>query len=312
MKGLSAFLCIALFFCTSCADTQSLEDSSTDQILHRLQELTNLKTRAEIDDDLPTFLSFYQANAISMAEYQPTLDGTAEIEAFYREIFHRQDVVSYQKEIEEVFELDSIVLEIGTFKKDFRSAVGDTLTNQSGKYWHVWELLPSGDMKLQGEAFGFFHPVDDPTSLSVHFEKTEWDQVRTGARPGRDFPFELRAYNALMERGVRERDGAFRAQFFTDDGRFMPFAEPTLNGMNEIKPYLIGYSSRGEVNIDSISCFTYDYRYFDDFVLEYAMFRVRWTSNSYKGRTEGKGIRLWKRMEDNSLRLHREIGTHNL
>jgi hypothetical protein len=41
------------------------------------------------------------------------------------------------------------------------------------------------------------------------------------------------------------------------------------------------------------------------------MFKVKWSMPDHSGRTEGKGIRIWKRQEDKSLRLYREIGTHN-
>jgi len=114
-----------------------------------------------------------------------------------------------------------------------------------------------------------------------------------------------------MEKGVRTRNGEERSKFFTEDGIFMPFADTTVTGMKEIKPYLIAYSSRGTVRIDSVMCYTYDFEYANDYIIEYDMFKVRWSFPDRSGRTEGKGIRLWKRQPDKSLRLYREIGTHN-
>ena len=58
-------------------------------------------------------------------------------------------------------------------------------------------------------------------------------------------------------------------------------------------------------------CYTYEFETRGEYILEYDMFKVKWSVPNYSGRTEGKGIRIWKRQEDKSLRLYREIGTHN-
>jgi hypothetical protein len=114
-----------------------------------------------------------------------------------------------------------------------------------------------------------------------------------------------------MEKGVRIRDGVLRSEFFTEDARFMPFADSTKTGIEQLKPYLIAYSTRGNVTIDSIACYTYHHEDFNDFILEYAMFKVKWRVPDVSGMTEGKGIRIWKRQKDKSLKLYREIGTHD-
>jgi ketosteroid isomerase-like protein len=305
-----AHLLITTALVISCSSEPTSEEKpavSKEQI----QLLTNEMVKAEVNDDLGAFLSFYEPDAISMPEYQPTLDGVGQIEAFYSAIFRRQEVAAYNKEAKEIFELDSLVLEIGRFNKDYSVAVADTMLTQQGEYWHVWRKQPDGSLKIEGEAFGFFHPIDNAESLTVAFRDDGWNKPINGSREGVEYPFELRAYNSMMEKGVQTRDGEFRSNYFTEDGAFKPFAEPVVSGMAEIKPYLIAYSKRGQVKIDSVSVFTYDSRYLDGFVLEYDMFRVRWTANDFHGRTEGKGIRLWKRMDDHSLRLFREIGTHN-
>lgn len=301
-------LLVALF--TSCSSDRGASDKPMTS-KEEIQSLTTKIVEAEIADDLSSFLSFYKADAISMPEYQPTLDGLPQIEAFYSEIFKRQDIVSFAKTTEEIFDLDNLIIEIGLLNKSYRVAVADTIITQHGEYWHVWQKQPDGSLRIEGEAFGFFHPIDDPEALTVVFKEDGWNRPINGPREGVEYPFELRAYNSMMEKGVQTRDGEFRSNYFTEDGAFKPFAEPVVSGMAKIKPYLIAYSQRGHVTIDSVSVFTYDSRYLDGFVLEYDMFRVRWTSGESHGRTEGKGIRLWKRMNDHSLRLFREIGTHN-
>ncbi len=98
--------------------------------------------------------------------------------------------------------------------------------------------------------------------------------------------------------------------FFTNDASFMPFANSTVTGIDNLKPYLVAYNS-GEVTIDSISVYTYHYENFDDYLLEYPKFRVKFTTPQTSGSMQGKGIRIWKRQADKSLKIHREIGLHD-
>ena len=116
----------------------------------------------KINDDLRVFLALYAENAISMPEYQPTLQGAKEIETFYKEIFQRQEIKTFQRTTEEIIDLGGTFIELGSFRKEYKETKSDTLLTQDGKYWNVWEAQADGTLKLKGEAFGFFHHVPQP------------------------------------------------------------------------------------------------------------------------------------------------------
>ncbi|HEY3403746.1 MAG TPA: hypothetical protein VGK59_10190 [Ohtaekwangia sp.] len=304
------YLFILVLGMISCNPIQNPQEALFRQELEQqLRNQTQLLVTAEIADDLPAFIRYYDEHAISMPEYQLTLHGHAEINRFYSTVFRRQAITSFQKTANEFIHMDSTIVEIGTFKKKYSLQYADSSVTLTGKYWHVWQIMPDGNPKLKGESFGYFHSVVDPASLvmdSLREQPDEWDLENQ-----QETPFELKAYNALMEKGVRTRDGILRARFFTTDGVIFPFADTTVTGMDQIKPYLIAYCSRGKVTIDSIQCYTYAFERQGDYILEYDMFKVKWQIPDFTGRTEGKGIRIWKRQPDQSLRLYREIGTHN-
>ena len=299
---------LPLFSCTT--ETQIAGQESHASIEEKLSVLSQKHAEAEMNDNLASFVATYHPNAISMPEYQLTLDGQTKIEAYYAKIFQRQDVKFFENFAEEFIHLDSSsVVEIGTFTKQFSAHGNDSIATFHGKYWHVWRIAPDGNVRLKGEAYGYFHPIEDPENHIVDVSSDQPDERDIVKR--KEIPFELKAYNALMEKGVRTRDAMLRASFFTEDGRFFPYADSTVTGINEIKPYLTAYSNRGKVSIDSIQCYTYDFEHAGNYILEYDMFKVKWSTPEGSGRTEGKGIRIWKRQQDQSLRLFREIGTHN-
>jgi len=278
-------------------------------IKRKIRERNELIGASEKSDDLKSLLTNYRDEAISMPEYQLTLSGIAEIETFYKEIFRRQNIKSVVRSVEEFVDLGQTIVEIGTFKKEYSELNTDVTMVLNGKYYNVWEVQSDGDVKLKGESYGFFHPVDNPEALTIDIKEPRPNSSDHYSKE--KISFELKAYNALMEKGVRIRDGVLRSEFFTEDARFMPFADSTKSGIEQLKPYLIAYSTRGNVTIDSIACYTYHHEDLNDFILEYAMFKVKWRVPDFSGRTEGKGIRIWKRQEDKSLKLYREIGTHD-
>jgi len=298
---------LLLFLCACDMREQRSEVQVFTSVEQQLQRLTEQLTEAEAGDKLEEFIVHYDEHAISMPEYQTTLDGRMAIRNFYDQLFRRQIVKFFQRTSQEFIHRDSTIVEIGTFKKEYVSPDSDSTITLTGKYWHIWQALPDGGFRIKGEAFGYFHHVDDPTALIVDGKTAQPNE----AEVQRETPFELKAYNALMEKGVRTRDGILRASFFTDDGIFFPFADTAVRGMDQIKPYLISYSNSGKVTIDSISCYTYAFDLLGSDLIEYTMFKVSWRLPDRSGRTEGKGIRVWKRQADNSLRLYREIGTHN-
>ncbi len=299
---LSCLKILAYLFVVGCNSAETLVEPLED----RLKKLSDYKIRAEINDDFRGISSLYSPDAISMREYQPLLQGIEEIEAYYTEIFSRQRIKHFERSIKEVVSMDSAILEIGTFAKEFLNE-SDSVRLFEGKYWNVWRPLPNGELKLVGEAHGYFHPVQHPEELVMQRSGLS---RKTKLEPITDAPLELKAYNALMETAVRNRDGVLRAEFFADDGQFMPFADTTKTGMNELRPYLIQYNS-GDVSIPSISVATYQYENQGEYILEYPIFEVTWEVQGFSGFTSGKGIRLWKRQKDRSLKIYREIGCHD-
>lgn len=250
----------------------------------------------------------YTEDAILIAEYQPLIQGRKNIESYYTEIFNRQQIKTYTKEINEIIDLDGTLVEIGTFIKVFKTNGTGKELEHKGKYWNIWQVLKNDSLKLKGEAFGFFHPIENPASLMVSSLKNSSNkQTDLGKQK---IPLELKAYKALGEKGVRNRDGVLRAQMYTDNAKFMPFADTTKTGMSELKPYMIEYN-RGDVKIDSINTGTFYYENHDTYILEYSKFHVRWSMPNFSGTTEGKGIKIWRREEDNSLKIYRIIGSHN-
>ena len=307
MKLLLSICYLLLIIITSSCGTKK---QSQENINTKTEQAIRLLTR-ELDDAeskpaLSECVARYTELAILMPEYQVTLTGRNEIENYYREIFKKQHIKTINRNPREFIHLRNSIIVIGTFKREYGTHNNDSLITLNGKYWQVW-TQGTDTYRIKGEAFGYFHPVDHPESLIISENQRQPDESEIQI----EVPFELKAYNALMEKGVRQRNAPLRIAFFTEDGIFYPFADSAVVGLAQLKPYLTAYSSGGTVTIESVSCYTLSFEDLGDHILEYAMFKVEWSHANGSGKTEGKGIRIWRRQSNGSLKLFREIGTHN-
>ncbi|HEX5169134.1 MAG TPA: hypothetical protein VFW11_08155 [Cyclobacteriaceae bacterium] len=103
------FISLFLVF-ASCSNEKGSEAISfaSEEVLHRL---TQKLTEAEVNDDLGAFIQYYDAQAISMPEYQLTLDGLDEIECFYSGIFKRQNIKSFRRQAHEFIHLGKTIVQ---------------------------------------------------------------------------------------------------------------------------------------------------------------------------------------------------------
>ena len=277
----------------------------------QLEKLKEVFIATTIEDKVDERMKYYAPDAISMPEYHPLVQGVSLIKKYYTEIFKRQQVKSYTKEITEVIDLGGTVAEYGIFKIEYSTASEGSVVH-TGKYCNIWEVQAGGSLLLEAEGWGYFRHIENPNSLYV---ETAVSDAETDVLPGddksADILFELRALNTLMEKMVQKRDGRSQADFYAVDGTYMPFADTTKTGRDGIRRHLINYTSGGGIVLDSINIHTYQLKSVGNYVIEYSKFYVKWTTDR-TGKTKGKGIRIWKRTPAGSLKLYRQMGMHDV
>jgi ketosteroid isomerase-like protein len=265
---------------------------------------------AMIDHDVEARLGLYRPDARSMPEYQPALYGRDQIAAYLRAMAGRRRVTDYVPVTTEIFDLDGIVLEIGTFAIGWRLADG-SIQEEKGKFAHVWGEEPGGELRLAADAWGFFRPLPDPAAFVAPLPELAPEPPAPSATDRR-LAEALAARNAAMARAVVTRDAEAKIADYTDDAVYMPFAEPNKVGLGEIRAHLVPYTRAGAgIAFDGVRVWNVGFQDHGDYVLEYSKFRVDWSRPGQQGVVKGGGLRLWKRMPDGALKLHRQIGTHD-
>jgi len=276
-----------------------------------LELLRDILIRTAVEKDVGKRMQYYVPNAISMPEYQPTLEGVDAISQYYGAIFSRQNVQRFERRIGEVLELEGTIVEIGSFRLEYTDAQGGEALPQEGKYWNVWARQANGGLKIKAETWGYFQPIKDPAALTVEIPPGAARPSRRKLdEQGENLRFELHALNALMKEAVLNHDTELRLGFFTRDAVFMPHADANKSGIDEIRKYLIEYNTRSVV-LEAARIETFEFERVGDHAIEYPRFNVKWRVPELSGVASGKGIRLWKRQHGGALKIFREIATHD-
>jgi ketosteroid isomerase-like protein len=308
-KAFPLFIILTFFY--SCTDNKAASIETKPALRDKLEKLKSIFISTTINDNVDERMKYYIPEALSMPEYQPMMKGVDAIKKYYTEIFRRQKVKAFEKQITEVIDLKGIVIEIGVFKMDYTTDTSGPIVH-TGKYCNAWELQKDGSMLLQAVGWGYFQYIQNPSALVVReaIMNTENDSVQYTKKDA-DVLFELNALNALNENLVKSRNGRLQAEFYAEDGIYMPFADTMKVGREGIRKHLIGYTSGGGIVLDSIRVYTYQFKVLGEYVIEYSKFFVKWTRTESSGTTQGKGMRIWKRTAAGPLKLYRQLGIHD-
>ncbi len=308
MKILKAVFCLTLLFFVDISVFG--QSKKIVNYTSKIEEKNKQIAQAFIDKEVEIIINLFDKDAICMPEFQPSMKGTKAINEYYLEILKRRQTAFFNKTILETMQLKNNIVEIGTFSTAYQNIEGQK-TTLNGKYLNIWILQPNGDLKLKAESFGYLHNINNPSSHLVKVSKEHSTyQFPQQLNTAKDLAFDLMALNTLMEKSVQTRDGNLRADFFTDDAIFMPFADSSKVGIKSIRTHLIDYNSY-PVKIDTINIYNEYFEECDDYVIEYPRFYVKWHTSDNSGVGSGKGIRIWKREKNCSMKLYREIGIHD-
>ncbi len=301
---ITSIILVLFFSFSGCKNKTNPKKNSFEKVAlnDALLSANNQLTKAAQTKNFGLVENIYSDSCLLLAEYQPMIDGKQSVRIYYEEIFRRQNITRYTKKTSEVFDFETLVLEIGTFEKEFVDE-----EPQTGKYFNVWKKNDVGDLILKAEAFGYFKTLDDPAVLRV-LTLTDESAPLLG-RSGKVIPMEIQAYHALGENRVRDRDTEGVVGAYTPDAVYYPYADSAKTGTAGLLKHFTEYH-RNPVKIDTIETWTYDYDEVKDGFIRYSKFYVEWTVPGFSGKTEGTGIAYWKRTKDNALKIHRQIGIH--
>jgi ketosteroid isomerase-like protein len=260
--------------------------------------------------DVDRRMAHYAPDSVSNPDYQPRLYGPGSIARYYQALAFRQRVSAHVRRTTEIIPLtDESVLEFGRFDVAYALAEGGTPRSHQGRYANLWRRQADGVLKLKAEVWGYLQRIDDPASYSLGEPGTSG----RAAPPGDPtVEAELARLNALDAEAVRTYDAVAKIARYADDAIYMPYADTPKVGIGEIRAHLVRYTEQGRsATFESVRVWNEGFEVLDGYVVEYPKFEVRWRNGADSGIVSGGGLRLWRRQADCSLKMLRQIATHD-
>jgi ketosteroid isomerase-like protein len=291
-------LTLAMFSACENSQKESIKEVELTETVETLLHEQNQKIiNAAKTKSFNGISDLYNDESLLMAEYNPIIQTNRNIKIYYDTIFARENIIEYTRQTVDIVKCTDRIIEIGLFTK--------MLENSEiirGKYFNVWARNNQGQLILRAESFGYLHQVENPSILLV-------PEASKSKPKAIDIPLELDAYNALNETNVIDRIPKRSANIYAEDAMYLPFADTIKTGKaNLLKHYEAYYQNPAK--IDSIQVITYAYDEVENGYIRYAGFYVDWSVPGFSGNTTGTGISYWRRENDNTLRMYRQIGLH--
>ena len=229
---------------------------------------------------------------------------------YYERLSEGLDVIRYQRQVRERFDLGERQLQIGEFVLHVRGEEGAE-RRLPGTYFEIWDSPTDSDWRLQIQAWNYAQPLDGWPSLQGRDGEDGVTYAHQPVLPiDGPIPYELAALHhfnaAQMLRGQHD----LLSLGFADDAINVPHDGPPLVGRPAIARFMQAYSASWPP-FHFVDVNTHWIHVHGNRVLELLSYQLRWQNGPHSGVGLGKGICLYQRGPDGSLQVYRNIAMHD-
>ncbi|KRD08994.1 hypothetical protein ASE21_14180 [Flavobacterium sp. Root901] len=292
------------------AGLQGQTIKNSDQLKEKLESINNQIADSFLHNDSSIILNYYDyKQPVCMPEYHKALYTKEDIKSYYTQWLSNFKINAYQRTIYEVQLLENYAVEIGTFAINCINDKGTALV-YDGKYLNVWKIQNNGKLTLISEIWGANKAIDGSAFSSIDIKSAYIPKSQIK----KTLEDEVSRRNQRIGELVTKREGEKHAlEFFTKDAIYLTYDTPMLIGMENIKPYFVEHEKPNGVSIDSLSIRASKMIPLNKYVIEYGYYYVdvSWDNKKGKATVTGKSTNLWKRDENGTLMLYRQMVNHD-
>lgn len=260
------------------------------------------------DEDVSFLLQGVSEDIRLMPEFQSTIISKSNAEAYYEAFFDRFDISSCERRSFEVTDIGMYVVELGHFNMEIQDDKKDY--SIQSRYFCIWEKQ-GGDLIKTIEAWNYSHATDLQDRLRFQEVPSLIPAFAAHVPIADNISFELQALNVLMSNIIIRHDHEVWSQFFSDDAMFVYTANPIYQGRQQLDAFIkrhaveeIGVFEHLDIRNDTIL-------ESGNYVIELASHIANYRSGHYSGINTGKDLRIWRREENGTLKIFRQIAMYD-
>ncbi|MEL6976802.1 MAG: hypothetical protein AAGL29_15635, partial [Bacteroidota bacterium] len=240
-----------------------------------------------------------------LPEYHPILRGESTILVYYKTLFESIGSQRCRREPFEIKRVGNLYLELGLFTYQYTTPNG-TEFDYKGKYttyWkmkgdtpYIWALIWGASSSFEKEKVDFVQIITEPQKTVL--PNSQWEKAINQQRE--------KAYNAVLN-----EDLATQMTSYHEDAVYMTYYDPPFKGKTAIHDYFESHYNPS-VKRDSLMTRIIQVAPLGDYALRFGEYYVEWIYDGQRSFIEGKGLTLYKRMANDSIKIFRQMINHSM
>lgn len=311
MKKLFNFPLILLLFLLNNIIAKAENESDTDNKNYTFLENFNRDYEKAMLESNPDLLTKYWAEDIRlMPEFQKTVMGKTNAEKYQDAFIDRFDILEYSRKKLETLDLNSRIVEFGTFTMTLKLKENGSKYSIQGNYGNIWKVTDDNDPRLITEAWLYSKKVDCAQYLIFDDVPVVNIALESHLPVNSSISFELAAINKLKESFITQHDKNLWSQLYTDESRLFYSNNPVYTGKKEIDAFLeehvkyLPVFEKLDIRTDRIDVL-------GEYIIEYASHIAIVKDGDWSGVGTGKNFIIWKRQPDCSLKIYRSMAMYD-
>ncbi|WP_299248949.1 hypothetical protein [uncultured Aquimarina sp.] len=305
----SNFLFLVLIFISVKQVIAQTESIATENIKIHLNEFIADYIKGMQNANDKFFEKYYEKNIRLMPAFQKTLLGKENALIYHKAFFDRFDILEYKRENIETLDLGSQLAVIGTFEMKVRLKNAEKEEELKGKYIDIWRK-GEGNPLLISEIWNYDHHTDLTEQLKFDHVPGTVLAFQGHLPVDNNIRFEIASINSFTEEFISHHDHKLWSQIYADDAVALFSYKPIFRDKKSLDVFIKSHVAELPVfeKLDIRN------NYIDDlgvYVVNIASHIANWRNTEYSGISTGKGIKIWKRAPNGSLKIFRQISTYD-
>ena len=303
---LSFLFLTTIFFQETQANTNLMDEVSIEK---QLNEFIRDYNQGMQSSDAEIIVKHYDKEMYLMPAFQKTLLGKENAFLYHKAFFDRFDILAYERENFETLDLGSQLCVLGEFKMKVRLKNENQVVELHGKYMDIWKKEQT-DITLISEIWNYNHHTDLTEQLKFN-EVPGTVLAYQGHLPINDnIRFEIASINHFTEEFIAHRDHNLWKQLYAKDAIALFSYKPVFKNKNALDQFIKDHVAELPIfeKLDIRNNYIND---LGEYVVNYASHIANWRNSEYSGISTGKGIKIWRRAPNGTLKIVRQISTYD-
>ncbi|MFD2561199.1 hypothetical protein [Aquimarina rubra] len=274
-----------------------------------LNKFTNDYIKGMLEVNTEIFTQYYAPDIRLMPAFQKTLLGKENASIYHKAFFDRFEILDYKRENIEILDLDTQLSVLGTFVMKLRLKNSEKVEELQGKYMDIWKK-EHNKLSLISEIWNYNHHTDLTEQLK--FDNVPGTVLAfQGHLPiDTNVRFEIEAINNFTEEFIAYRDHKLWSQLYANDVIAMFSYKPMYRDKKSLGVFIKKHVEELPI-FEKLDIRNNHIDDLGDYVVNYASHIANWRNDSYSGISTGKGIKIWRREPNGSLKIVRQIATYD-